>query len=70
MRLGYRLHISSGGLREFHLLRSLTFGGKSEYDGDEGRFPFRVPGLLSSRLFLFLFSLFPFSFFLFFSWLA
>ena len=38
MRLGYRLHVSSGDLRDNHLLRCLTFGGNSEKDGDKGRF--------------------------------
>ena len=64
MRLGYRLHVSSGGLRDNHLLRCLTFGGNSEKDG-QGEIPFRLPGLLSSRLFPF-----PFPFPFLFSWLA
>ena len=56
MRLGYRLHISSGGLRDNHLLRSLTFWGKvGKRWGDS----IPLAGfLLSSR------------FFPFFSWLA
>ena len=58
MRLGYRLHISSGGLRDNHLLRSLTFWGESRKKMGRGEIPFRLPGLLSSR------------FFPFFSWLA
>ena len=57
MRLGYRLHISSGGLRDNHLLRSLDIWGKVGKRWDEGRFHSACRGLLSSRFSFFFFSL-------------
>ena len=60
MRLGYRLHISSGGLRDCYLLRSLTFGGKSEYDGGQGKDSISRAGFAVIAPFPF-FPFFPFS---------